>query len=303
MADKSKNQHSAKDVRERISTEKGSETSDYRNEKIFDSGNSLNLEFEDSRTSKHGDSKIEMPKLKTVNEVSKLTGVSVRTLHHYDAVGLLKPSEITGAGYRLYDDAALLRLQNILLFRELKFPLKEIGRILDCPDFDQNEALSQQIALLTLEHKRLGNLIRFAKKIQKKGVNTMEFNVFDRSEIEEFKKEAAVRWGGTKEYKEFKEREKEGLDTAKSGGELMGLFAKIGELKNLLPADTTVQEKIGALQQFITDNYYTCSKEVLYSLGQMYLQDERFRQAIDRAGGEGCTDFVGKAISIYCKGE
>ena len=244
-----------------------------------------------------------MPKLKTVNEVSKLTGVSVRTLHHYDAVGLLKPSEITGAGYRLYDDAALLRLQNILLFRELKFPLKEIGRILDCPDFDQNEALSQQIALLTLEHKRLGKLIRFAKKIQKKGVNTMEFNVFDRSEIEEFKKEAAVRWGGTKEYKEFKEREKEGLDTAKSGGELMGLFAKIGELKNLLPADTTVQEKIGALQQFITDNYYTCSKEVLYSLGQMYLQDERFRQAIDRAGGEGCTDFVGKAISIYCKGE
>ena len=303
MADKSKNQHSDKEVRERISTEKGSETSDYRNEKIFDSGNSLNLEFEDSRTSKHGDSKIEMPKLKTVNEVSKLTGVSVRTLHHYDAVGLLKPSEITGAGYRLYDDAALLRLQNILLFRELKFPLKEIGRILDCPDFDQNEALSQQIALLTLEHKRLGNLIRFAKKIQKKGVNTMEFNVFDRSEIEEFKKEAAVRWGGTKEYKEFKEREKEGLDTAKSGGELMGLFAKIGELKNLLPADTTVQEKIGALQQFITDNYYTCSKEVLYSLGQMYLQDERFRQAIDRAGGEGCTDFVGKAISIYCKGE
>ena len=303
MADKSKNPHSAKEVRERISTEKSSETSDYRKEKIFNSRNSLNLEFEDRRTSKHGDSKIKMPKLKTVNEVSKLTGVSVRTLHHYDAVGLLKPSEITGAGYRLYDDAALLRLQNILLFRELKFPLKEIGRILDCPDFDQNEALSQQIALLTLEHKRLGNLIRFAKKIQKKGVNTMEFNVFDRSEIEEFKKEAAVRWGGTKEYKEFKEREKEGLDTAKSGGELMGLFAKIGELKNLLPADTTVQEKIGALQQFITDNYYTCSKEVLYSLGQMYLQDERFRQAIDRAGGEGCTDFVGKAISIYCKGE
>ncbi len=273
--------------------EKSSETSDYRKEKKFDSGNSPNLEFEDSRTSKHGDSKIKMHKLKTVNEVSKLTGVSVRTLHHYDAVGLLKPSEITGAGYRLYDDAALLRLQNILLFRELKFPLKEIGRILDCPDFDQNEALSQ----------RLGNLIRFAKKIQKKGVNTMEFNVFDRSEIEEFKEEAAARWGGTKEYKEFKEREKAGLDTAKSGVELMGLFAKIGELKNLPPADTTVQEKIGALQQFITDNYYTCSKEILYSLGQMYLQDERFRKTIDQAGGEGCTDFVGEAISIYCKGE
>ena len=83
--------------------------------------------------------------MKTVAEVSKLTGVSVRTLHHYDAIGLLKPTAVTEAGYRLYDTAALQRLQSILLFRELQFPLKEIGVILDNPDFDPAEALRQQI--------------------------------------------------------------------------------------------------------------------------------------------------------------
>lgn len=239
-------------------------------------------------------------KTRTVNEVSKLTGVSVRTLHHYDAIGLLKPSEITGAGYRLYDDTALLRLQNILLFRELKFPLKKIGQILDCPDFDQNEALSQQITLLTLEYERLGHLIRFAKKIQEKGGITMEFNAFDRSEIEKYKEEVARRFGNTKEYKEFKERERAGLDVNESSQALMAIFAELGTLKNLQPADATVQEKIGELQQSITTNYYTCSKEVLSSLGQMYVQDERFRQTIDQAGGEGTAAFVGEAIAIYC---
>ena len=86
----------------------------------------------------------------TVNEVSRLTGVSVRSLHHYDAIGLLKPARVTEAGYRLYGDDELKRLQNILLFRELQFPLKQIRTILDSPDFDQREALAQQIRLLEL---------------------------------------------------------------------------------------------------------------------------------------------------------
>ena len=81
--------------------------------------------------------------MRTVKEVSKLTGVSVRTLHYYDAIGLLKPTKITKAGYRMYDDTAISRLQNILLFRELQFPLKEIKVILDSPNFNQIEAISQ----------------------------------------------------------------------------------------------------------------------------------------------------------------
>ena len=128
--------------------------------------------------------------MRTVKEVSKLTGVSVRTLHHYDAIGLLKPTKVTAAGYRLYDDTALSRLQSILLFRELQFPLKEIKAILDSSSFDPSAALTQQIELLELQYKHIGELISFAREIQKKGVNEMNFHVFDKSEIEQYKAEA-----------------------------------------------------------------------------------------------------------------
>ena len=93
--------------------------------------------------------------MKTVREVAKITGVSVRTLHHYDAIGLLHPSRVTDAGYRLYDDTALARLQTILLFRQLQFPLKEIKEILDAPEFDPMDALEAQIELLRLQRQHL----------------------------------------------------------------------------------------------------------------------------------------------------
>ena len=114
----------------------------------------------------------------TVNEVSKLTGVSIRTLQYYDTIGLLKPDGYTASGSRLYDDTALERLQQILLFKELEFPLKEIKRIIDAPDFDRDKALSQQIELLTMKKEHLEGLIAFARKIKTTGVNKMDFNVF-----------------------------------------------------------------------------------------------------------------------------
>lgn len=238
--------------------------------------------------------------MKTVNEVSKIAGVSVRTLHHYDAIGLLKPSQVTDAGYRLYDDAALSRLQNILLFRELQFPLKEIKAILDRPGFDPSEALTQQIRLLELQYKHIGELISFAREIQKKGVKTMDFQVFDKSEIEQYKAEAKAKWGKTKEYQEYEKREKAGQDFSEASNQLMALFGEIGTLKALQPSAEAVQEKIGALQRLITENYYSCSNEVLCGLGRMYTEDERFQQNIDRAGGDGTAEFVRDAIEIYC---
>ena len=92
--------------------------------------------------------------MKTVKEVSRLSGVSVRTLHHYDVIGLLKPSKLTEAGYRLYDNRALERLQLILLYRELRFPLEQIREILDSPGFDRDLALRQQIQLLQLQKEQ-----------------------------------------------------------------------------------------------------------------------------------------------------
>ena len=241
--------------------------------------------------------------MRTVNEVIKLTGVSVRTLHHYDAIGLLKPAKTTEAGYRLYDDTALSRLQDILLFRELQFPLKEIKAILDSPGFDPSEALTQQIELLELQYKHIGELISFAREIQKKGVREMNFRVFDNSEIEQYKAEAKAKWGDTEAYQEYEQKQKSGHDFSETASQLLNLFSEIGALRQLPPDDKAVQEKISVLQNFISGNYYTCTAEILRSLGQMYVSDERFKHNIDKAGGEGTAEFVNQAIAFYCSNE
>ena len=113
--------------------------------------------------------------MKTVHEVSGLAGVSIRTLQYYDRIGLLRPAERTESGYRLYDDTDLEKLQQILLFRELEFPLKAIKRIMDNPDFDRSRALEQQIALLTLKKEHLENLIELARGIKETGENEHAF--------------------------------------------------------------------------------------------------------------------------------
>lgn len=236
--------------------------------------------------------------MRTVKEVSRLTGVSVRTLHHYDAIGLLKPTYVTKAGYRMYDDAALGRLQNILLFRELQFPLKEIRAILDSPGFDQAEVIARQIELLELQYRHIGELISLARDIQSKGAATMHFEAFDKSEMEQYRAEAKARWGTTQAWQDFAQRpaaqSKEEQEEA--ANRLLDIFAGLGTLRHLSPDARKVQEKIAALQQFITDHYYTCTDEILNGLGQMYAEDERFRKTIDRAGGEGTAEFVSRAI-------
>lgn len=239
--------------------------------------------------------------MRTVNEVSKITGVSVRTLHHYDAIGLLKPTRVTEAGYRMYDDAAISRLQSILLFRELQFPLKEIKTILDSPEFDYMEALAQQIELLELQYKRIGELLSFTREIKYKGAATVSYKVFDKSEIEQYKAEVKARWGNTPAYLDF-ERKTAGQSRLKReeiAGGLMTMFAEIGTLRHLPPSAKEVQDKIAALQRFITENYYTCTDEILVGLGQMYAGDERFRNNIDKAGGDGTAEFVSRAISVF----
>ncbi|MBO5522245.1 MAG: MerR family transcriptional regulator [Roseburia sp.] len=241
--------------------------------------------------------------MKTVNEISKLTGVSVRTLHYYDAIGLLHPTETTGAGYRLYDDTSLCRLQNILMFRELQFPLKEIKKILDSPVFDPEEALDQQIQLLELQKSHIEELISFAREIKEKGVRTMNFEAFSKSEMEQYAKEVTEKWGTTKAYEEYQEKtkQKNGEEFEETAKKLMDIFSEIGTMKELSPADSAVQEKIGALQAFITDNYYRCTPEILKGLGEMYVEDERFRRNIDSAGGEGTAAFVREAIFVFCQ--
>lgn len=128
--------------------------------------------------------------MRTVHEVSQLTGVSVRTLHYYDKIGLLHPAQMTEAGYRLYDDTSLERLQSILLFRELKFSLKEIRCILDSSGHDRNRMLEQQITLLRLQKEHLENLIDLACGIKAIGVRKLDFTAFDTSKIDEYEAQA-----------------------------------------------------------------------------------------------------------------
>ena len=236
----------------------------------------------------------------TVKQVSRITGLSVRTLHHYDAIGLLRPAKVTDAGYRLYDDAALRRLQNILLFRELQFPLKEIKAILDSPNFDPAAALEQQIQLLEMQRRHIGDLIAFARALQQKGASIMDFKPFDTREMEQYKAEAKARWGGSEAWQECARKEAAGADFAKSGRELMELLAGFGALRQLPPDAPAVQEKVAGLQAFLTEHYYACTREILCGLGQMYTEDERFRRNIDQAGGEGTAAFVRQAIEAYC---
>ena len=194
--------------------------------------------------------------MKTVQEVSKLTKVSVRTLHYYDSIGLLSPTTVTEAGYRLYDDTALERMQHILLFRELGFPLKEIKEILDSSDFDRNRALEQQIELLTLKKEHLENLIDFARGIKAIGVKYMDFSAFDTSKIDEYAMQAKATYGNTKYFKEYEEKNKEKTkeDIQELNQDMMQLFVEFGQMKEKDASSEKVQEQVKKLRDFINDN-------------------------------------------------
>ena len=241
--------------------------------------------------------------MKTVKEVSSLTGVSVRTLHHYDAIGLLKPTEVTDAGYRLYDDDALARLQTILLFRELQFPLKEIKGMLDAEFFDPLAALSDQIRLLELRREHLDRLISHARQIQKTGVMHMDFNAYDTKKLDAYAAEAKKRWGHTDAWKESQEKAKGKTRedrTAEADG-LMDIFRRLGAYRTGDPAAPGAQALIAELQEYITGHYYRCTNQILLGLGQLYAVGDEMNENIDRAGGPGTGDFACRAIEVYCK--
>ena len=238
----------------------------------------------------------------TVHEVSRLTGVSIRALHHYDRIGLLHPAEVTQAGYRLYDDTALERLQHILLFKELQFPLKEIRSILDSPWFARDKALEQQITLLQMKKEHLENLIDLARGIKMMGVKSLDFKAFDTKKIDEYAAQAKASWGTTAEYREFEEKSKGRTkeEEQRLGTGLMAVLAEFGTLKDRSPSDSMVQEQVRKLQAYISEHYYRCSNEILASLGGMYAGGGSMTQNINAAGGEGTAEFAGEAIQAYC---
>jgi len=240
--------------------------------------------------------------MKTVKEVSQIMGVSVRTLHHYDAIGLLCPTMVTEAGYRLYDEDALEQLCLIIIYRELGIPLKQIRSILEAPDFDRNHALSDQIDRMQKEKEKLENRIALASFLKLTGVKFMEFKDFDHKKIDDYSAQAKALWGKTDAYREYEHKSRgRSKETSKTlGDDLMLLFVEAGSLRDQEPGSEAVQNWVKRLQDFITTHYYTCTKPILQNLGEMYAGGGSMTENIDAAGGAGTGAFAKRAIDIYC---
>lgn len=241
----------------------------------------------------------------SISEMAKLTGVSVRTLHYYDQIGLLCPETAVDSGYRWYGEADVERMQQILFYRELDFPLKDIQMILADPQYDKQEALRRQRRLLQLKRERLDRLLELLEA-NLKGEQTMEFKGFDAAMIEEtrrqYAEEARARWGHTDAWRQSQERTAS-LDetgwTAQMEG-MKDIFHRAAALRRSDPAAPEAQALVGEWQAFISTHYYDCTKEILAGLGQMYMADDRFQENIDQFG-EGTAAFLSAAIAAYTK--
>lgn len=239
-----------------------------------------------------------------ISEVAKMSGVTVRTLHYYDEIELLKPSETTEAGYRMYSSEDLERLQQILFFRELDFPLNEIKKIMINPNYDKIEALNKHKELLIEKRKRIDGLITLIDKTIK-GDNNMSFKEFDNSKIEENKRKYAEevknRWGNTDAYKEYEKKTSsyDGNSWNEINEGMVEILKEFADNREEDPNSDIIQSLVEKWQSYITSNFYNCTKEILSCLGLMYIGDERFKENIDKYG-EGTAEFMAKAIEIYC---
>ena len=240
-----------------------------------------------------------------IKEFADFSGVSVRTLHYYDEIGLLKPSETDkNNGYRYYDNKNAERMFEIIFLRELDFSLKSIKDILSSPDYNKKEAFRRQKDLLLMKKSRLDRLISALEKAEKgefdmKSLNNSEYENAKKS----YEKEVKEKWGHTDAYKQSQEKtadySKEKQEAVNEG--LMAVFGDFAKAMNSgVGADSDEAKALAQkLQTYITENFYTCTKEILSGLGQMYVLDERFRENIDKYG-KGTAEYARDAIENYC---
>ena len=276
--------------------------------------------------------------MKTVKEVSERTGVSIRTLRYYDEIGLLKPTELTKAGYRLYDNKALEKLQEIMFFRELEIPLPDIKKIMDNPKYDKEQVLLTQKSLLELKRNRLNGIIELITDIMK-GVNTMSFEAFNNEEVQkivnhtlecmskESLDEQVQKYGSMGKYKEHlvsgfaseqamadllkwygsKEKAMEAVMQSTGSGE---------EIKQEQDENTRIYKQFMAAKEagdmdmahaavkMLAENYKTMfaldnARNILLDLAKEYLQGEKLAEAADSQFGKGCSEYVAHAIQHY----
>lgn len=231
-----------------------------------------------------------------ISELARMANVSKRTLHYYDEIGLLTPAHIDENGYRIYSEQNIDQLQQILFFRELQMPLKEIGQIMADPTFDAKEALYIHKQILLQKRKKMDELLRTVDKTleKMKGMRKMrhdeKFAGFDFTE-NKYEDEARKLYGN-----EAVER-MEGQDGVMFGEKMNELFAELATLRHIHVEDEVVQAKMAEWYQLLNE-MGSYSYEAFSGLGQLYIADERFTQNIDQFG-EGLAAWMAEAMKVY----
>lgn len=241
----------------------------------------------------------------TAKHLADLAGVSVRTLHWYDELGLLKPARDEKNGYRTYGEKDLLVLQQILFFRELEIPLKDIARIVADPGFDMAAALKDHRRVLMAKHGRLDSLIATLTKTvrhmeQDERMTDEElYEGFSKEEIEEMKREAKARWGNTDAYRQSQERTAKmtKADWQAIKEESSRIIVAVAGLMDRPVGDPDVQEQI-ALYHKHMNRFYDCSAEMFRGLGEMYVADPRFTATYEKVA-PGLAVYMRDAIAAY----
>lgn len=276
--------------------------------------------------------------MKTVKDVSEITGVSIRALRYYDEIGLLKPTDVTDAGYRLYDNKALERLQEIMFFKELEIPLEDIKKIMDCPDYDREQALITQKKLLEQKRNRLNGIIELISDVMK-GVNTMSFEAFTNEDIQKiidhtlecmpresidrqvkeygsmekyrehlssgFANEQAVadllRWYGSKEkaIEAVMQATGDTEEIKREQDEISKIYKQFMKAK-----ETDNLEMEHSAVEMLAKNYKNMfmldnARNILLDLAKEYLENSKLAEATDSQYGKGCSEYVANAIRRY----
>ena len=276
--------------------------------------------------------------MKTVKDVSEIAGVSIRTLRHYDEIGLLKPTKLTEAGYRLYDDKALEKLQEIMFYRELEIPLSEIKTILENPFYDKKQALLTQKALLEQKRNRLNGIIELISDVVK-GVNTMSFEAFSKEEIEAIVEHTLTHMspeGKESQIKQFGSEEKyrayliQGFQNEKAVNAILRWYgSKEKVLEAILESDVETsnieeqqntneliyqkfvkakeqddsvlaEEAVKELAELYKDMFkLDNSRNILLDLANEYVSFDKMKKVTDEQYGEGAAEYIAKAIKRY----
>lgn len=245
----------------------------------------------------------------TINQLAKIATISVRTLHHYDEIGLLNPSRLRPNGYREYEEAELLKLQQILFFRELDFPLAEIKRIISSPHFNMRLALTDQRQLIELKKKRLDGLIATIDKTLKKITHHTRmhdnelYTSFDTAEEDQYAAEAKARWGHTEAYKQSQERYKK-----MSKDDIARIKKESDELMKKIVANRAQGAQSPDIQQLIAQHYnnlrhfYEPNLEMYRGLAEMYVADPRFTAYYEKYD-KNLAQFMKEAMCAFCDAE